>query len=177
MKDISEIFILTGTPGAGKTTVAKGLLQRYEFGLHIPIDDLREWVVSGIAHPLPEWVDETTRQFSLAYRATANLAKLYANAGFAVAIDQVIYPEDFKEHFEEQLHAYAVHKIFLQPRIDVSLARNASRTNKEFDTSVPNEPIGKMYQSLGDAIQNDNGWLIIDSSILSLEETIDQIFR
>lgn len=61
----SAHFIVTGTPGAGKTSVGKALLQQYEFGIHIPIDDLREWVVSGIAHLLPAWTDETTRQFWL----------------------------------------------------------------------------------------------------------------
>ena len=177
MSDKGEIFILTGTPGAGKTTVAKELLQRYDFGFHIPIDDLREWVVSGIAHPLPEWVDETTRQFSLAFRATTQLATLYATAGFAVVIDQVIYPKDFNEHFEDQLQGHTVYKIFLQPKVDVSLARNASRTNKEFETSFLNDPIRMMHKSLGNMIKADEDWIIIDSSNLSLEETVDQILR
>lgn len=40
-------------------------MNRFERGFHVPIDDLREWVVSGCAHPIG-WTDETTRQFLLA---------------------------------------------------------------------------------------------------------------
>ena len=47
------IFLLSGTPGAGKSSVATALMQHFEFGLHIPVDDLREWVVSGLADPVP----------------------------------------------------------------------------------------------------------------------------
>jgi adenylylsulfate kinase-like enzyme len=48
-----SILLLTGLPGAGKTSVATALLQRFPFGIHIPVDDVRKWVVSGIAHPVP----------------------------------------------------------------------------------------------------------------------------
>ena len=38
-------------------------MRRFPFGLHIPVDDLREWVVSGISQPVPEFTAETGRQF------------------------------------------------------------------------------------------------------------------
>ena len=45
------IVLITGTPGAGKSVTAAALMRRFPFGLHIPVDDLREWVVSGISAP------------------------------------------------------------------------------------------------------------------------------
>lgn len=177
MQNRTDIFIITGTPGSGKTTVSIELLGRYEFGLHIPIDDLREWVVSGIAYPLPEWTDETTRQFDLGYRAVAYMAGLYAEAGFTVAIDQVIYPEHVWNYFAPLILRFAVHKVFLQPKVDVALIRNAHRTNKSFDTAFLQEPIKNIHQSLRDQIQEDPGWIMIDSSLQNPAGTVDEILR
>ena len=61
------LFLITGAPGAGKSATAAALMRRFPFGLHIPVDDLREWVVSGISQPVPEFTEETGRQFRLAH--------------------------------------------------------------------------------------------------------------
>ena len=88
------LFLITGAPGAGKSVTAAALMRRFPFGLHIPVDELREWVVSGISQPVPEFTEETGRQFRLARTAAAQVAALYADAGFAVAIDDVIHEPD-----------------------------------------------------------------------------------
>ena len=53
------LFLITGTPGVGKSVTAAALMRRFPFGLHIPVDELREWVVSGISQPVPEFTEET----------------------------------------------------------------------------------------------------------------------
>ena len=92
-------FLISGTPGSGKTTAARSLMQRFPFGLHLPVDELREWVVSGISQPVPEFTEETGRQFRLARGAVAQVAALYADAGFAVAIDDVVHEPDAETCF------------------------------------------------------------------------------
>jgi len=152
-------------------------MQRFPLGLHIPLDDLREWVVSGIAHPLPTWADETTRQFRLAYQAAASIARLYAGAGFAVVIEQVIYPADASAFLLPQLAPHSPHKIFLSPSVEVALERNARRDNKAFDTHMLADPIRAMHQPLADQIAADAGWLVIENSALSLKETVEEILN
>lgn len=95
------IFVITGQLSAGKSTVARALLDRCERGYHIDVDGIREMVTSGLASP-PEWTDETSRQFELAIRASTALARVYADAGFAVAIEGGVDPELAEAALEEQ---------------------------------------------------------------------------
>jgi hypothetical protein len=48
-------------------------MRRFSFGIHIPIDDLREWVVSGMAQAVPLWTEETERQFRLARHSAVQI--------------------------------------------------------------------------------------------------------
>src|SRR5947209_12215791 len=116
----SPIFLITGTPGAGKTSVATALVKRFALGLHIPVDDLREWVVAGRANPIPTWTAETTRQFRLARQAAAQVAHIYAGAGFAVAIDDVILPAEAEALLATPLASHNVYKVLLRPDLAVA---------------------------------------------------------
>ena len=71
MASVPSLFMITGTPGAGKSTVATALMQRFPFGIHVPVDDIRDWVVSGIAYPGRDRSEETTRQMHLARQGAA----------------------------------------------------------------------------------------------------------
>jgi chloramphenicol 3-O-phosphotransferase len=172
----APIFLITGTPGSGKSSVARALLQRFEFGLHLPVDDLREFVISGIAHPVPTWTEETGRQFRLARESTAITAKLYATNGFAVVIDDVISSEDVSSLFAPAFGEFDFHKILLQPRLGVALERSRTRTNKNFDPRFLEEPIRQIHAWISKQ-ELPHDWLKLDSSDLSLEQTVDAILE
>lgn len=177
MERAVPIFLLTGTPGSGKSSVAKALLRRYSFGIHILVDDLREWVVSGIAHPVPVWTDETGRQFRLARQAAVATAARYAAAGFAVAIDDVIFLAEAHLLVRDALPDYTVHCVLLQPTLEVALERNAQRSNKAFDTAMLEATICDLHPRFDPAHYAAEGWIVIDSSTLSLDATVDAILR
>lgn len=175
MSNKSPIFLISGSPGAGKTSVAIALMQRFLFGIHIPVDDLREWVVAGIAHPVPTWTEETSRQFALARQSAAYMARLYADAGFAVAVADVLHAPDAQRFFVESLQGYTVHKVLLRPHPEILFERNTQRTNKAFDTSILEETIHDLQQAFMSPIFVQQRWIVIDSSNLTVAETVDAI--
>ena len=171
------LFVITGTPGSGKSATAAALMRRFPFGLHIPVDDLREWVVAGIAHPVPEFTEEACRQFRLARNAAAQVAAIYADTGFAVAIDDVVHEPDAETCFVAPLAPRTVYKVLLQPPVEVALARNAGRTNKRFDSFMLNETIRGNHRSLSVANRPEARWIVIDNGELSPEQTVDAILE
>jgi chloramphenicol 3-O-phosphotransferase len=134
-------------------------------------------VVSGIAQPVPEWTEETGRQFRLARETAAAMARIYAAAGFAVAIDDVIFPEQVQAIFAGALRDFPLHRVLLRPRVEVALERNARRSNKAFDTAVLVETIGAVQGRLDAQDFARAGWLIVDNSLLTVDETVDEILR
>ncbi|MFD2608316.1 AAA family ATPase [Deinococcus taklimakanensis] len=170
----APIYLLSGTPGAGKSTVAHALLQHFEFGLHLPVDDLREWVVSGIAHPGLQPNPETARQFRLARTAAAQTARLYAEAGFAVVVDDVLWPADLKL-FLPHWTGFEVRPILLAPGREVAQQRNAARTSKAFDPQM----LVPLIDALDTALRPEEfcaaGWQVIDNAQQSPEQTVTSI--
>jgi chloramphenicol 3-O-phosphotransferase len=169
------MFLLSGVPGAGKTSVARALLAHFQRGLHIPVDDVREFVVAGRADPVPTWTEETGRQFELARRTAVSMARIYHAEGFAVAIDDVVFPDVAAHAYFEPLRRYGLFTVLLRPDLVVALQRNAERTNKAFDTGVLRETISALHAQMDAARFAAAGWLVIDNSHLSVEETVARI--
>ena len=167
------VFVILGQIAAGKSTVAKAMLDRFPLGYHIDVDGVREMVTSGLASPL-DWTPETTRQFELAIRASAALALVYANAGFAVAIEGAIDPDLVAQALREVSLGDRMVGVVLRPRLDVALARNRHRSTKAFDTSVLEPVMRELDAELGRAALRD-GWRLIDNSDEPVAVTVDRI--
>jgi cytidylate kinase len=169
------LWLISGAPGSGKTSVADALARRYPKGVHIPIDEVRQLVRTGIASPL-DWTDETTRQFEIARRNAARLASDHVANGFSVVIDDVAREVDMAQYVPH-LGGLAPRKVLLSPSIFVVHRRNAQRTNKNFDTKVL-EPIAtRLHAQLLAGCPPDAGWTVLDTSTLSIDDTIDRILK
>jgi adenylylsulfate kinase-like enzyme len=169
------IFIISGVPGAGKTSVARALVQRFEHGIYIPVDDLREWVISGRADPLPVWTSDTTKQFRLAFKAAAFLSRLYSKAGFVVSVEQVLFPGDVSRYFTSKLKGLRVVKVFLDTDLHTAISRNRDRLTKDFAPEILTGAINYMYPVLKKEIYNEEDWMIVDNSKMNIDETVNFI--
>ncbi|GGJ84842.1 hypothetical protein GCM10008939_30920 [Deinococcus aquiradiocola] len=154
--------------------MSRALLRRFPFGLHLEIDALREQVVSGLAPPAPDHPPEAVRQFRLAHHAAVQQARLYAREGFEVVIDDVLWPRGV-QHLVDGLHSLTVRRVFLAPGLDVALHRNATRTNKTYDTATLDPLIRSLHPSMPVDEYRAEGWTVLDTARLTAEQTVDAL--
>ena len=162
------LFVVSGPPAAGKTTLCRALLRRFDQAIHLPVDDLRGWVVSGMADSVP-WTDETERQFQVAEGAAVDVVRRYQDAGFVVAIDHCRNPR----RLDEALIGMNALKILLLPELATNLARNRARTDKPFDPRLLDGTIEFTNERYRHDVGDD--WIVIDNTDLSVEESVDRL--
>jgi len=165
-----EVWLVTGIPGAGKTAVSRALAERWPAAAHIEGDELRRWIVSGVAWPDPELEGEAARQYELAIRNQCLLARSYAEAGFTPVLDHIVVTADHLGAYLNYLAGGKIHLVVLAPAIEVARQRDADR---------PDKTAGDRFTHLDGVMREElaGRGLWIDSSELSVEQTVDAILE
>lgn len=168
-----RIVALTGTPGAGKTTLAAAWAATRPRAMVIPVDEIRDfWVRTGHATSF-EWTDETVRQFALAEASACDVARRYALGGFDVLIDHCRNLNRWDQMVADHLVGLTVIKVCLIPQESVALNRNHLRTNKTF----PTHQLDDIIKGMAEPLRADGraGWVFLDNSHQTVEETLAEL--
>lgn len=172
---MQPIFLIVGGPGVGKSTTSRALAASFASSIHLPVDDLRHMVVSGLALPNPEWGEELVRQIRLAREAAVRLAEAYAAAGFAVVLDDFYDPHGLVE-YRELLSRPETVGVVLYPTAEEARRRNAARSTGEEGAYI-DLAIGHAYSVLGPVVGRlaEEGWLVLDTTEMEVAAVVAAI--
>jgi chloramphenicol 3-O-phosphotransferase len=144
-------FLVTGVPGAGKTTVSRELAQRFLRAAHVAADALGTMILAGRVPPRAPSEDaspgedasdasprenaspgaeaeyEGDRQLLLRARNASLLCDSFCRAGFTPILDDVIVRKLQLDFYMRHLRSRPVVLVVLAPRREVILAREPGR--------------------------------------------------
>jgi chloramphenicol 3-O-phosphotransferase len=170
------IFVISGTQGAGKTTVASLLAARFERGAHVEADTLQKMIVSGCEWPeadvvtreAPEIRGEAGRQLRLRVHSMCLLGRSFFATGITAVLDDIIAGEQLVQLCSE-LRDVPFFFVMLNP--DPATVRERERgrgTDLYMEWEWLTESIAASEPKLG---------LWLDTSKQTAEETVDEIMR
>jgi hypothetical protein len=170
------VLILTGPPGAGKTSVARLVADRFERAACVEADWFWTTIVKGF---VPPWELEADAQNRTVLRSCAAAAATLADGGFPVVLEGIIGPWMLPIATGElQRLAIEGHHVVLRPRLDVALRRATARVGEErvpgHSALTDEEPIRQMWHAFSDLGMYEVN--VLDNSDLGAVQVADLIW-
>jgi len=172
----TAIFVISGTQGAGKTTVASMLASRFARGAHVSADALQKMITSGgqwpeadaVTRESPEIRGEAGRQLRLRVHNMCLLGRSFFATGITAVLDDIIVGEQFVQLCDE-LRDVPFFFVMLNPDLATVRERERGRGTELYtEWEWLTESIAASEPKLG---------LWLDTSNQTAEETVDEIMR
>jgi predicted kinase len=124
---LTGCVIVTGMPGAGKSTVSTLAAQLLPRAARVKGDDVNQMILTGRVPFNAEPADEAARQDDLCNRNMCSLANNFIDFGFTVFMDTVVADRAELDSLLQLLAPRPARLVILAPGIDVCRHRNATR--------------------------------------------------
>lgn len=121
---MSNVLLLTGPPGSGKTTVAQLVAtDAPRPTVHVTTDEFYRAIRTGF---IPPYLPESQRQNEVVVEAIVATVGVYARGGYDVVVDGIIGPW-FLPPFRAAAGEWAMSYVVLRPDLAITLERAHAR--------------------------------------------------
>lgn len=124
----ARLLVVTGPPGAGKSALARALVDRFDPGVLVEGDAFFGFLRRGL---VPPWRPGAESQNVTVIEAAAAAAGRYASGGFSVVYDGVVGPW-FLPRFAAAAGVDRLDYVVLLPSVERCVARVAGRKGHGF---------------------------------------------
>lgn len=167
-----RIYLITGLMASGKSTVAQALAERLPKSVHLRGDTFRKMIVNGREEMVGVKLKKAAeQQLVLRYEISAEVAKRYADAGFAVVYQDIIIGPALQQAVD-RFAGYDLSVVVLAPDAETIALRESARPKTGYQNL---EDIPKFDKVLREQTPKIGEWL--DTSWLSVDETVDHILE
>jgi cytidylate kinase len=125
---MAPLIVVTGPPGAGKSTVAGVLADRFEPSVLVEGDAFFGFLARGAVAP---WLPESHEQNEVVTEAAAAAAGRYASGGYATVYDGVVGPW-FLATFAAETGLERLEYVILLPSLERCVERVGTREGHGF---------------------------------------------
>ncbi|MEY2430785.1 MAG: hypothetical protein QOC92_510 [Acidimicrobiaceae bacterium] len=153
---MAPLLVVTGPPGAGKSTVASVLADRFEPSVVVEGDAFFAFLARGA---LPPWLPESNAQNAIVTEAAASAAGRYALGGYVTLYDGVVGPW-FLPTFARATGLSSLAYVVLMPSVERCVERVQTRSDHGFSDE---DATRKMHQEFANA-KVDKRHLLADST-------------
>ena len=128
MTQLSGLLVVTGPPGAGKSTIARVLARSAERSVLVEGDSFYGFLAAGAIEP---WLPESHEQNTVVTKAAASATGAFARGGYATVYDGVVGPW-FLPTFADATGLTELDYVVLLPSVETCVQRVLTRQGHGF---------------------------------------------
>lgn len=165
------VVLVVGVPGAGKSTAARALAERFPRSACIEGDLVQHgFTVSGLVPPGGEPREESDRQLRLRWTGCALLARTYWSYGFTAVVEHAASRREWVDRFLAETAPAPLSLVVLAPPLEVALQRDRDRGTKQ---------VGHLFRHMDAELRRELAgvgfWL--DTAGMDVPATVDAVLH